>query len=116
MYWPALQLYHNGFTYVFVDFATGACCFLVMIGLSGWIMRLPPLTRVLAFAGAYSYGIFLVHQPYVIWLGLRIRALPIWAFLLVCVAVLTVMSLWGAALEKAINALVNKLLPKKASA
>src|SRR5437870_5955972 len=27
LYLPALLLYHNGFTYVFVDLATGGCCF-----------------------------------------------------------------------------------------
>jgi peptidoglycan/LPS O-acetylase OafA/YrhL len=27
LYPAALQLYHNGYTYIFVDFATGTCCF-----------------------------------------------------------------------------------------
>ncbi len=48
-----------------------------------------------------------------IWLGLRIQDQPVWAFLLIAVAALAVLTLWGAALEKATNALVDRLLPTK---
>ena len=53
--------------------------------------------------------LYLIHQPYVIWLGLRIREQPIWMFLLISVVTLAVLSAWGMLLEKATNALVNKL-------
>ena len=113
LYPAALQLYHNGYTYIFVDFATGGCCFLVVVGLAGIISRVTSLAKVFGLVGAYSYGIFLVHQPYVIWLGLRIREQPIWMFLLIAAATLAVMSAWGITLEKATNTLVNKLIPRK---
>jgi peptidoglycan/LPS O-acetylase OafA/YrhL len=64
--------------------------------------------------GLYSYGLYLIHQPYVIWLGLRIREVPIWMFLLICVPVLAGLSAWGMLLEKGTNTLVNKLAsPRK---
>jgi peptidoglycan/LPS O-acetylase OafA/YrhL len=113
LYPAALQLYHNGYTYIFVDFATGACCFLVLVGLAGIISRFPLPAKVFGLVGAFSYGIYLIHQPYVIWLGLRIREQPIWMFLLICVATLTVLSAWGMFLEKSTNALVNKLIPAR---
>ena len=116
LYPAALQLYHNGYTYIFVDFATGACCFLVLVGLAGIISRFPRPAKVFGLVGAFSYGIYLIHQPYVIWLGLRIRDQPIWMFLLICVATLTVLSAWGMFLEKTTNALVNKLIPAKTKA
>ena len=112
LYPAALQLYHGLVAYVFVDFATGACCFLVLAGAAGIIARFPYPARVFGLVGAFSYGIYLVHQPYVIWLGLRIRELPIWVFLLIVVATLSGMSAWGITLEKATNALVNKLTAK----
>jgi hypothetical protein len=65
---------------------------------------------VIGLAGAFSYGIFLIHHPYVIWLGLRIRELPIWIFLVVTVAVLAMLTLWGILLEKATNGLVFSLI------
>jgi peptidoglycan/LPS O-acetylase OafA/YrhL len=114
LYPAALQLYHNGYTYIFVDLATGGCFFLVTIGVSGIIARFARAAKVLGFVGAFSYGLYLVHQPYVIWLGLRIREQPIWMFLLIALAVMAVLSTWGIVLEKATNALLNKFTKKTA--
>ncbi|MDQ2823900.1 MAG: acyltransferase [Verrucomicrobiota bacterium] len=111
LYPAALQLYHDGYTYIFVDFATGACCFLVLVGLAGIISRFARPAKVIGLVGTFSYGLYLVHQPYVIWLGLRIREQPIWMFLVIVAATLTVLSAWGMVLEKSTNALVNKLVP-----
>ena len=116
LYPVALQLYHNGITYVFVDFATGACCFLAIVGVAGIISLFPGPAKVFGLVGAFSYGLYLVHQPYVIWLGLRIREQPIWLFLLIAAATLAVMSAWGILLEKATNSFVNRLFPAKARA
>src|SRR5438552_1591198 len=114
LFYPAaLQLYHNGYTYIFVDFATGACCFLVIAGVAGIISRFPRPAKVISLVGVFSYGIYLVHQPYVIWLGLRIREQPIWMFLLIVVATLSVLSAWGILLEKGTTSIVNKLVPSK---
>jgi peptidoglycan/LPS O-acetylase OafA/YrhL len=114
LYPAALQLYHGLVAYIFVDFATGGCCFLVLVGLAGLIARFRYPAKVFALVGAFSYGIYLIHHPYVIWLGLRIREQPIGMFLLITLATLAVLSLWGALLEKATNVLVNTLLRSKA--
>ena len=92
-----------------VDLATGGCCFLVLVGLAGIIARLRPLAKVIGVVGSFSYGIYLIHHPYVIWLGLRIREQPIWMFLLITLATLAVISAWGILLERAINDLVTRL-------
>lgn len=111
LYPAALQLYHNGFTYVFVDFACGACCLLLILGVAGFIARFSKPAAVFALVGTFSYSIFLTHQPYVIWIGLRIREQPIWMFLFIIVpATLTVLSAWGIILEKMTNALVQRLV------
>jgi peptidoglycan/LPS O-acetylase OafA/YrhL len=116
LYPAALRLYDNGFAYVFVDLATGACCFLAITGLAGIILLFPRVAKAIGLVGAFSYGLYLIHQPYVIWLGLRIREQPIWMFLLITAAILTVLSAWGIVLEKSTNALVNKLFPAKTTA
>jgi peptidoglycan/LPS O-acetylase OafA/YrhL len=113
LYPGALLLYHGLTAYTFVDFATGGCCFLVIVGLAGLIARFSLPAKVIATVGIYSYGLYLIHQPYVIWLGLRIREQPVWAFLLIALATLSVLSLWGALLEKATNSLVNYLAGKR---
>jgi peptidoglycan/LPS O-acetylase OafA/YrhL len=116
LYPGALQLYDNGYAYIFVDFATGACCFLEVVGVAGIIARFAGPAKVFGVVGAFSYGLYLVHQPYVIWLGLRIREQPIWMFLLITVATLIVLSAWGIVLEKATNTLLDKLIPTKRKA
>jgi peptidoglycan/LPS O-acetylase OafA/YrhL len=113
LYPAALQLYRNGLTYVFVDFATGACCLMVILGIAGLIARVSAPAQLLALVGTYSYGIFLTHQPYVIWLGLRIREQPMWLFPFIAIATLAVVSAWGIVLEKTTNAIVQKLVSIK---
>ena len=116
LYPAALQLYHGATPYVFVDFATGTCCMLEIVGLAGLISLFKEPAKVFGLVGAYSYGLYLIHQPYVIWLGLRIREQPIWMFLLIAVATLAVLSAWGMLLEKATNTLVNKLVSARKAA
>jgi peptidoglycan/LPS O-acetylase OafA/YrhL len=113
LYPAALQLYHGLYNYIFVDFATGTCCMLEMVGVAGIISLFQGPAKLFGLVGVYSYGLYLIHQPYVIWLGLRIREQPIWVFLLIAVATLAVLSAWGMLLERATNALVNKLISAK---
>ena len=116
LYPAALQLYNNGYAYIFVDLATGACCLLEVVGLAGIIIRFTGPARVFGLVGAFSYGLYLVHQPYVIWLGLRIREQPIWMFLLIATATLAALSALGIVLEKTTNTLLDKLTKSKKKA
>jgi len=113
LYPLALKLYDNGIAYVFCDFGTGACCFLAIVGIAGLISHLGGLAKILGVVGMYSYGLYLIHQPYVIWLGLKIRPQPIMIFILIFVITAAVLSAWGIVLEKTTNALVTKLLPAR---
>ena len=110
LYPAALQLYGGLYEYIFVDFATGTCCMLEILGIAGIISFFKGSANLFGLVGLYSYGVYLIHQPYVIWLGLRIRELPIWMFLLICIPTLVVISAWGMLLEKATNTLVNKVV------
>ncbi len=78
------------------------------------IARFPAPAKVLGLVGAFSYGVYLIHHPYVIWLGLRIREQPVWMFFLITVATLAVLCGWGMILEKGTNALVNLLVRARA--
>jgi peptidoglycan/LPS O-acetylase OafA/YrhL len=109
LYPGALWLYHGLERYVFVDLATGTCCFLEVAGIAGLIVRFGGPAKIFALIGTYSYALYLIHQPYVIWLGLRIRPLSIPVFLGVSVATIAVLGVWGILLEKSVNLLVGKL-------
>ena len=110
LYPAALQLYHGLYPYIFCDFATSTCCMLEIVGIAGIISLSSAPAKLFGLVGVYSYGLYLIHQPYVIWLGVRIREVPIWMFLLICIPTLAVLSAWGMLLEKGINTLVNKLV------
>src|SRR4030095_2474466 len=116
LYPAALQLYHGLYEYIFVDFATGTCCMLEIVGIAGIISLFQGPAKLFGLVGLYSYGLYLIHQPYVIWLGLRIRGVPIWMVLLMCLPTLAVLSAWGMLLEKATNTLVNKLVSLRKAA
>lgn len=109
----ALKLYSNGITYVFCDLGTGACFFLEIVGLAGLISLLPRSGKMFALLGIYSYGLYLIHQPYVIWLGLHIRPQPISTFVVIFLITLAILSAWSILLERATNRLVNRILPVK---
>src|SRR5216117_1688988 len=113
LYPAALQLNDGLYEYIFVDFATGACCMLEIVGIAGIISLFQGPAKLFGLVGVYSYGLYLIHQPYVIWLGLRIRDVPIWMFLLITIPTLAVLSAWGMLLEKSTNTLVKKLFSSK---
>ena len=113
LYPAALLLYDGLYEYIFVDFATGACCMLEIVGIAGFISLFNNPAKLFAVVGLYSYGLYLTHQPYVIWVGLRIREVPIWLFLLICIPTLAILSAWGMLLEKGTNTLVNKLVSRR---
>ena len=115
LYPLALKLYDNGIAYVFCDFGTGMCCFLVIVGIAGLISHLAGLAKLLGLVGLYSYGLYLIHQPYVIWLGLKIRPQPILLFILIFFVAAAILSAWGIVLEKGTNSLVNRLLRSRKS-
>jgi peptidoglycan/LPS O-acetylase OafA/YrhL len=113
LYPGALWFYHGLEGYVFVDLATGVCCFLEVVGVAGLIARFSAPAKIFALIGAYSYGLYLIHQPYVIWLGLRIRPLSILVFLGISILTIAVLSVWGIVLEKSINAVANRLVRRR---
>src|SRR6266571_3197519 len=113
LYPAALQLYDGLYNYIFVDFATGTCCMFEIVGIAGIISLFKGPAKMFGLVGLYSYGLYLIHQPYVIWLGLRIRNQPVWMFLLIFMATLAVLSAWGIFLAKTTNTLVSKLFPAK---
>src|SRR5207248_1963251 len=105
-----LVVWQENGLWVLGGFATGACCMLEIVGIAGIISLFKGSANLFGLVGLYSYGLYLIHQPYVIWLGLRIREVPIWAFLLICVPTLAALSAWGMFLEKGTNMLVKKLV------
>src|SRR5438046_1631107 len=73
LYPAALQLYHGLYEYIFVDFATGTCCMLEIVGIAGIISLFQAPAKLFGLVGLYSYGLKTIHQLYFIYLRLRLR-------------------------------------------
>ena len=113
LYFVAPFFYTGNTPYIFADLWTGGCCFLCVVGVSGLLEKWSFAARWIGLVGAFSYGVYLVHQPYVIWLGLQIKEVGAWSFLGICVLTLIVLGAWGIFLEKVANLGLEKLIGEK---
>jgi peptidoglycan/LPS O-acetylase OafA/YrhL len=113
LYFVAPYFYTGSTPYVFADLWTGTCCFLCVVGVAALLEKWAVAAKWIGLVGVFSYGIYLVHQPYVIWVGLLIRDWPAWAFFVITAVVLIVLSAWGIFLEKFANAMLEKVIGGK---
>ncbi len=103
LYALGLASYRSIETYVATDALLCCGLFLLLVHLARALAARPRLGAVLATIGVYSYGLYLVHQPYVIELAIRVRDRTMLAAVaagLAAVAVLTVLSML---LERVVN-------------
>ena len=71
------------------------------------------LGATLAHVGAYSYGLYLLHQPYVIYFGERMRDLSLPTFVVLACAISTLLTLCAIPLERHVNQLASRVLDRK---
>jgi peptidoglycan/LPS O-acetylase OafA/YrhL len=102
--------YEGLLSYTLTDGLIGSGLFLILARVARWSEALPRLGKLLAYVGAYSYGLYLVHQPYVLYLGERVRDLSGPVFALVACGVVALLAAGVIPLERAVNQLVDRLL------
>ena len=100
LYPIALLVYQLPRGYVAVDFLTGIACFLVVAGASGFWTKIPYLGQGLALAGSFSYGIYLIHQPYAIHFASPLKDRSAWIAVPSLLLIATGLAVWGGCLEK----------------
>ena len=103
LYPIALAVYQIPHGYVVVDFLTGTACFLVVAGASGFWAKIPGLGQALAWAGSFSYGIYLVHQPYAIHFASFLKEKSSWIAVPCLLLLAASLAIWGGCLEKVLN-------------
>jgi peptidoglycan/LPS O-acetylase OafA/YrhL len=100
-------------TYIFNDALIGTGLFVILAHVARWCDLLPRLGATLAYVGAFSYGLYLLHQPYVLYFAERMRDLnEALASVLggVIVAVITCLAI---PLERYVNQLTNRILDRE---
>ncbi len=122
--WPALfagivlfaggfHCYRWGLGYAFVAPLCGTGLFLIVARAAKWLNRLPVAGAVISSIGAYSYGLFLLHQPYTIHMADLMKDYGLSAALGAAVVFVTCMTLLTMPVEKFLNKLTSRLLDSK---
>jgi peptidoglycan/LPS O-acetylase OafA/YrhL len=112
MYYGVSLVSGGAIPYVFADFYTCLSCSLLVLGASGLLQKSDFLAKWIGRVGKYSFGIFVIHQPLVTWLGQRIKTVGTLEFASIDVAVLLACSVVGVWLEMSVNRLTDRLLSK----
>lgn len=110
LYVLGVYSYQPVFTYVFTDGLIGGGLFIIMAQMARWVERWSPPRRLLGVVGAYSYGLYLLHQPYVLYFGERLRDVGMFGFVAVGTAIVAVITLGSSLLERAVNTLTATVL------
>jgi peptidoglycan/LPS O-acetylase OafA/YrhL len=114
IYLLGLYSYRSLFTYTFSDALTGTGLFLILMQVVRWNeLSMPRSGRILSQVGLYSYGLYLLHQPYVLWVGLRVRWLTGPEFCLLAIGLIAVLTIVSMQIERAVNRATNWVLDRK---
>lgn len=113
IYIVGLYSYATLWSYTVTDAFIGTGLSIILAHLALWGGLLPPVERRLAYVGAFSYGLYLLHQPYVIYCGERMRTLSLPLFIVLACAIIAVLTMGAIPLERYVNQLTNRVLDRK---
>lgn len=99
--------------YTAADALTGVGLFLILAHVARGSERLPRLGAMLAHVGAFSYGLYLLHQPYVIYFGERLRDFSMPVFIVLACIIIALLTLGTIPLERYVNQLVDRILDRR---
>jgi peptidoglycan/LPS O-acetylase OafA/YrhL len=110
IYTAGLYSFPHVLTYTMTDGLIGTGLFVILAQIAWAARRLTRIDAALAYAGVYSYGFYLVHQPYAIYFGERVRSLNLSEFTLAAIPVIAIIAIGSSWFERAVNAIANRLL------
>jgi peptidoglycan/LPS O-acetylase OafA/YrhL len=110
LYTLGLYSYEALWAYTFTDALTGTGLAILLAHLARGCERVHVLGAGLATIGTYSYGLYLLHQPYVLYVAGRAETLSTPAFVAVLIALIAVLTLASMAIERRVNQLAQRAL------
>jgi peptidoglycan/LPS O-acetylase OafA/YrhL len=109
--------YQPNFLCIFSDGLVAMGLFILMAqAVRGAACILPASGSVLTTVGVYSYGLYLLHQPYVITFGKLLSHQGFWAFLLYAAVIMGAITLLSLFVEKLVNRLTARILERPRTA
>jgi peptidoglycan/LPS O-acetylase OafA/YrhL len=108
----ALGLYSYGrlWSYIFTEALIGTGLAIILAHVARLLGHLPWLGAAMITVGTYSYGLYLVHQPYVLYFGARMRSLETPDFLVAAVGIVVILTFGAMTLERGVNRLTSRTL------
>jgi peptidoglycan/LPS O-acetylase OafA/YrhL len=111
IYTLGLYCYRSTLTYTFTDALTGTGLFLILCNFARLVeVTIPRAGRAIGYIGLFCYGLYLLHEPYVIYLGIRMRWMSMPEFVLWAAAIIIVMAIVSAQIERYVNQVTNRVL------
>lgn len=102
--------YRALWSYLLTDALIGTGLTVVLAHVARAIGGAPWLGRAVMAVGVSSYGLYLVHQPYVLYFAERMRGLEAPTFVAAASGIIVVLVLGAMGLERAVNALTDRVL------
>jgi peptidoglycan/LPS O-acetylase OafA/YrhL len=110
LYTLGLYSYGAAWSYTFTDGLIGTGLAIVLAHVARGCERAHALGVTLATVGTYSYGLYLLHQPYVLYVADRSQSLSTPAFVASLIALIAVLTLASMAIERRVNQLAQRAL------
>jgi len=107
--------YQPVFTYTLTDAFIGIGLFIMTAHLSRWIESLPGVRSLLVYVGAYSYGLYLLHQPFVMLVGEQLRPYGMPIYVLCATLVVAAITFASILLERIVNRISERLFTSPAA-
>ena len=96
--------------YVFNDVLVSTGFTILIAHAARFATRFPAVGATLAKVGAFSYGLYLLHQPFILYFATRLTKLAIPDFTILIASLIVVLATIGMALERRMNALTQRVL------
>jgi peptidoglycan/LPS O-acetylase OafA/YrhL len=110
LYTLGLYSYEELWSYSFTDGLIGTGLSIILAHVARTSELLPRLGSLLATVGVYSYGLYLLHQPFVLYFAERIRHASTPRFVAAICALIVVLATTSMALERGVNRLTQRTL------
>jgi peptidoglycan/LPS O-acetylase OafA/YrhL len=112
IYTAGLYTYPSPLTYTLTDGLIGTGLFVILANLAWSARRFPRIDAVIAYVGIWSYGFYLIHQPYMIYFGARMRAAPMAEFAVAAIPLIAVLAIASSGLERIVNRITDRILAR----
>ncbi|MFP5212734.1 MAG: acyltransferase family protein, partial [Acidobacteriota bacterium] len=113
MYPLGVFSYQPGILYSITTGLTATGLFIILAHVTKLLDHTARAGSVIATVGVYSYGLYLLHQPYVIYFGHKLTPYGMGVFLAVAVVVTALLTVGSIQIEKRVNDLTSRLLGDK---